>query len=316
MSNHPLNQKNKNHMMNRRALMAATGATSLSLATSKFAQAKTSLETLAGTLSPIGMGTWLTFNISENDITAMEKRAEVLEVFFSHGGNMIDSSPMYGPAENIIGKLVNKGGHYGDTFFATKIWTPLGRDGEGQLREAKAYFNLQKSDPLDLMYVHNLLKWKTHLPMLREAKARGDIKYIGLTTSHGRRHNDLEHLMKTEPMDAVQFTYNVLDREAEARLLPAAQDAGLSVIINRPFQGGGLFRRVGNHPIPDWAAEIDCENWAQIFLKFIISHPAVTSAIPATSRPEHMAENMGALTGQMPDTAFRRRIICHVESLV
>ena len=166
------------------------------------------------------------------------------------------------------------------------------------------------------MYVHNLVKWEAHLPMLREAKAKGEVKYIGITTSHGRRHDELERLIKSEPMDAVQFTYNVFDRDAEARLLPAAKDAGLSVIINRPFQGGNVFRRVANHPVPEWAVEIDCENWAQIFLKFIISHPVVTSAIPATSRPEHMVENMGALRGKMPDTAFRQQIIKHVEKLI
>lgn len=165
------------------------------------------------------------------------------------------------------------------------------------------------------MQIHNLLDWETHLPTLLDWRAEGRIRYVGVTTSHGLRHPELERIMRTQPINFVQFTYNVLDREAERRLLPLAAERGLAVIINRPFQGGLLFDHVGRHPLPAWAAEIECANWAQLFLKFIVAHPAVTCAIPATSRVDHMQENMGALYGALPDEAMRRRIAKHVESL-
>jgi len=168
---------------------------------------------------------------------------------------------------------------------------------------------------LDLMQVHNLMDWKNHLPTLHDMKQRGKIRYVGVTTSHGRRHKELIHIMRTQQLDFVQFTYNLLDREAEQYLLPLAADKGIAVIINRPFQRGGLFDHVGKHPLPSWASEIDCENWAQFFLKFIISHPVVTCAIPATSRVDHLKENMAAAYGQLPDPAFRKKMLAHMRSL-
>lgn len=165
------------------------------------------------------------------------------------------------------------------------------------------------------MQVHNLLNWEGHLPRLFEDKAAGRIRYVGITTSHGRRHDDMAALMASQPIDFVQFSYNILDREAERRLLPLAADRGLAVIVNRPFRTGALFEAFARHPLPDFAGEIDCANWAQVFLKFVVSHPAVTCAIPATSRVDHLAENMGALTGRLPDAAMRARMVRHVESL-
>jgi diketogulonate reductase-like aldo/keto reductase len=170
-------------------------------------------------------------------------------------------------------------------------------------------------EQFDLMQVHNLLDWETHLATLKEWKADGRIRYLGVTTSHGRRHAELESIMQKEPLDFVQLTYNLVDREAEQRLLPLAAERGIAVLANRPFQGGGLFRRFGNRSLPEWAGEIDCENWAQFFLKFVISHPAVTCAIPATSQVAHMRENMGAAYGQLPDPAMRRRMLDYVNSL-
>ncbi|MGI9413316.1 MAG: aldo/keto reductase, partial [Hyphomicrobiales bacterium] len=167
----------------------------------------------------------------------------------------------------------------------------------------------------DLMQIHNLVDWETHRDTLTGWKAEGRVRYLGITTSHGRRHDDFAKIMASEPFDFVQFTYNILDREAEKRLLPLAADKGLGVIINRPFQRGGLFDRFARHPLPDWAREFDCTNWAQFFLKFVVSHPAVTCAIPATSRVDHMEENMGAARGRLPDADMRKRMIAHIESL-
>jgi aryl-alcohol dehydrogenase-like predicted oxidoreductase len=167
----------------------------------------------------------------------------------------------------------------------------------------------------DLMQVHNLLNWESHLETLLAWKAEGRVRYVGVTTSHGRRHDTLEKVMADQPIDFVQFTYNIVDREAESRLLPLAAERGLAVIINRPFRRGALFDHVEGRQLPGWAGAVDCTNWAQFFLKFIVSHPAVTCAIPATSRVDHMRENMGALHGRLPDQAMRERMIRHVESL-
>ena len=165
------------------------------------------------------------------------------------------------------------------------------------------------------MQIHNLVDWEEHLPVLQQAKADGRCRYIGITTSHGSRHRQMEQIMREEDIDFVQFTYNILDREAEDRLLPAAAEQGLGVVINRPFRRGNLFDRFESKPLPDWAAEFDAANWAQFFLKFVISHPAVTCAIPATSVTGHMLENMGAANGRLPDKAMRQRMIDYVWSL-
>jgi diketogulonate reductase-like aldo/keto reductase len=184
--------------------------------------------------------------------------------------------------------------------------------GPGQMEDSRAYWGLET---FDLMQVHNLLNWESHLETLQEDKALGRIRYIGMTTSHGRRHDALEQIMAQQPLDAVQFTYNILDREAEQRLLPLAAERGLAVIANRPFRRKQLFPLFEQHPLPAFAAEIDCANWAQFFLKFVVSHPAVTCAIPATSRVDHMQENMGALYGRLPDAALRERMIRYAQSL-
>jgi aryl-alcohol dehydrogenase-like predicted oxidoreductase len=168
---------------------------------------------------------------------------------------------------------------------------------------------------LDLIQVHNLLDWKEHLPLLLEMKAAKQIRYVGITTSEGRRHREIEQIMRTQPLDFVQATYNVLDREIENRILPLARDRGIGVIVNRPFREGALIRHVARHPLPPWAREVDCANWAQLLLKFIVSHPSVTCAIPATSSVAHVRENMGAAYGRLPDESMRRRMIAYVEQL-
>jgi diketogulonate reductase-like aldo/keto reductase len=258
----------------------------------------------------IGMGSWITFNVGD-DPERRAQRIEVLQTFFDMGGTVIDSSPMYGTSEEVIGHCLAQI-RPGRLFAATKVWTPLQMFGPGQMEDSRAYWGVER---FDLMQIHNLLNWDGHIETLLEDKAEGRIRYIGITTSHGRRHDELEQTMVEQPLDAVQFTYNVLDRQAEQRLLPLAAERGLAVLINRPFRQKQLFSLSAQQPLPEWAAEIDCANWAQFFLKFVISHPAVTCVIPATSRVDHMQENMGALYGRLPDQPMRERMIRYVESL-
>jgi diketogulonate reductase-like aldo/keto reductase len=264
----------------------------------------------------IGLGSWLTFAIDVDDEQELDKRIAILREFLSNGGGMIDSSPMYGVAQEVIGKGLKRIGLDSDLqkdlFSATKVWTTGDRQGFIQMEESRALWGL---GCLDLMQVHNLLDWETHLPTLQTMKQQGTIRYVGVTTSHGRRHDELEHILRTQELDFVQFTYNMVDREAEQRLLPLAQDRGVAVIINRPFQRGGLFDRFERHPLPEWASEIDCKNWAQFFLKFIISHPSVTCAIPATSQLVHLKENIEAGYGLLPDAAMRKRMLNYISSL-
>ena len=265
-----------------------------------------------GTAVPvIGMGSWLTFDVGD-DPAARAQRAQVLATFFEMGGGMIDSSPMYGSSEAVVGHCLAALKRPAALFSATKIWTPGQDHGRRQMAESERLWGVPR---FDLMQVHNLLGWEGHLETLKDWKAQGRVRYIGITTSHGRRHEDLAALMAREPLDFVQFTYNVADREAEARLLPLAADKGIAVIVNRPFQRGALIDRLAGRPLPAWAAEAGAATWPQFLLKFIVSHPAVTCAIPATSRVDHMAENMAALSGPLPDAALRKRMAAYVDSL-
>ena len=262
-------------------------------------------------LPVIGMGTWITFNVGDDPVLRAE-RVKVLRTFFDRGGALIDSSPMYGSAEEVIGHGLARIDNDDALFSATKVWTPFQALGRKQMAESEKLWGHQR---FDLMQVHNLVDWDAHLETLVDWKADGRVRYIGMTTSHGGRHEELSQIMQTQPIDFVQFTYNILDREAESRLLPLAADRGLGVLINRPFQRGALIDRMERHPLPDWAQEFDAENWAQFLLKFIVAHPAITCVIPATSRVDHMQENMAAGTGRLPDAAMRQRMIRYVESL-
>ncbi|SMF01937.1 Aldo/keto reductase [Tistlia consotensis] len=262
-------------------------------------------------LPVIGMGSWITFNVGD-DPALRAARVEVLRAFFAGGGRVIDSSPMYGSSEAVIGHCLGALGRPSQAFAATKVWTWRQSDGPEQMAESRALWGVER---FDLMQVHNLLGWEGHLETLQADKAAGRLRAIGVTTSHGSRHAELERIMTGQPIDAVQFTYNLLDRAAEARLLPLAAERKLAVIVNRPFRRRELFRLFARHPLPGWAAELDCANWAQFLLKFVVSHPAVTVAIPATSRVDHMVENMGALYGRLPDQRLRRRMVDYVESL-
>jgi aryl-alcohol dehydrogenase-like predicted oxidoreductase len=258
-------------------------------------------------LPVIGMGSWLTFDVGVDE-QARASRVQVLQAFFDHGGALVDSSPMYGSSQEVIGHCLGKIRNKDALFAATKVWVYGQWLGIKQMETSRALWGVPR---IDLMQIHNMLDWKAHLETLKAWKAEGKIRYIGITTSHGRRHAEMERVLAKEPFDFVQFTYNIMDREAEQRLLPLAAERGIAVVINRPFRRGALFDRVQGKPLPAWTGEFDCENWAQFFLKFIVSHPAVTCAIPATSRVDHMIENMGAGFGRLPDPAMRQKMLAH-----
>jgi aryl-alcohol dehydrogenase-like predicted oxidoreductase len=253
----------------------------------------------------IGMGTWITFNVG-GDEKLRASRLEVMKTFFAKGGALIDSSPMYGSSEEVVGWCLSQLPQKPPLFAATKVWTMFQGWGISQMEKSQSLWGVLR---FDLMQIHNMLDWETHLETLKQWKAAGRLRYIGITTSHGRRHRDFAKAMEAQPFDLVQFTYNIADREAEARLLPLAAERRMGVIINRPFQGGALFDAVKGKKLPEWASEFDCANWAQFFLKFAVSHPAVTCAIPATSSVAHMAENMGAGVGRLPDPDMRQRMV-------
>ena len=260
----------------------------------------------------IGMGTWITFNVGAS--TEMRQhRKRILEAFFARGGGMIDSSPMYGSSEEVVGWCLDRLNDTDGLVSATKVWTRGMSDGEQQMARSRELWGV---NGFDVMQVHNLVDWQTHLKTLRAHKDAGKVRYIGVTTSHGSRHDELERIMKTEPLDFVQFTYNIVDRWAEERLLPLAAERGIAVIVNRPYKRKQLFRSYQDQPLPSWAeAEAGASNWAEFFLKFIIAHPAVTCAIPATSQIPHMQENMGALQGPLPDQPTREKMARYVAAL-
>lgn len=258
----------------------------------------------------VGLGSWITFNVGD-DTVARDECAAVIRAFFEAGGKVIDSSPMYGSSQSVIGHGLTKLQPTPALFSADKVWTS-DDDGRRQIEETRRRWRVAT---LDLVQVHNLLNWERHLATLFALKAEKRIRYVGITTSEGRRHGDMERVMRSHPVDFVQVTYNVLDRDVESRILPLAAEREIAVLVNRPFRQGALVDRVGRHALPSWASEIECATWAQVLLKFIVSHPTVTCAIPATTSVAHVRENMAAATGRMPDDAMRRRIIAHVERL-
>ena len=262
-------------------------------------------------IAVIGMGTSRTFDVGGNP-DAKKALGHVLQAFFDNGGALIDSSPMYGSAETVVGDLLKNTANKEALFAATKVWTDGRQNGVEQMQASMRRMGVM---PMDLMQIHNLRDWRVHLPTLRRWKEDGSIHYIGITTSHGRYHEELEQIMRTEPLDFVQFSYNIANREAEERLLPLAADRGMATLVNRPFQRGELFRRVKGKALPDWSAEFDCSSWGQFFLKFVVSHAAVTCVIPATSKLRHMKDNMSAGFGRLPTEDMRRRMVETVVSM-
>lgn len=297
--------------LTRRRLMGAIAAAPLLSWAQMAAPVARAIPSSGEALPLVGLGSWITFNVG-NDRVARDASAEVMRAFFQAGGRLIDSSPMYGSAQEVIGYGLRKLGLPKTLFAADKVWTSAGDEGRGQIEQSRRNWGIAR---FDLLQVHNLLAWQAHLPTLFAMKSAGRLRHVGISTSHGRRHGDLERIMASQPLDFVQLTYNLFDREAEQRLLPLARERGIAVIANRPFQQGALISRLERHALPAWAAEIDCGSWAQFALKFIISHPAVTCAIPATTRVDHVRENLGAATGRLPDPAMRARMAAFVARL-
>ena len=262
-------------------------------------------------LPVIGLGTWQTFDVG-NDPTARAALKQVLREFARLGGKVIDSSPMYGTSETVTGDLAAELRLHEQLFLATKVWT---RGREAGIRQMEESFRRLRTQRMDLMQVHNLVDWRIHLATLRQWKEQGRVRYIGVTHYTASAYPDLEQVLATEELDFVQFNYSVAEREAERRMLPLAAERKLAVLINRPFAEGALFKRVRGKPLPPWAQEIGCVTWAQFFLKFIVSHPAVNCAIPATSKAEHLLDNMQAGLGALPDRAMRERMAKHVAEL-
>ena len=265
-----------------------------------------------GQLLPvIGLGTWQTFDVGGTK-SSREPLKNVLREFARLGGSVVDSSPMYGQSETVVGDLAAELGIHKQLFLATKVWTS-GRD--AGIRQMEESFRRLRTDRMDLMQVHNLVDWRTHLATLRQWQEQGRVRYIGATHYTAGAYEQLAGVLETEELDFVQLNYSVAEREAERRLLPLAVEKRVAVLVNRPFAAGGLFSKLRQKPLPPWAKEIGCASWAQLLLKFVISHPAVTCTIPATSKVQHLADNMQAGLEPLPDAGTRERIARSVAEL-
>jgi diketogulonate reductase-like aldo/keto reductase len=259
----------------------------------------------------VGLGTWITFNVGR-DPAGRLAAVEVMRAFFDGGGRLIDSSPMYGSSQEVVGGGLATLRAASRVFAADKVWVGSGARGPAQVEESRRLWQVPR---FDLLQVHNLLAWQEHLPMLMAMKAASRVRHVGITTSEGRRHDEIERIMRAHPIDFVQVSYNAADREVEQRILPLARERGIAVIANRPFQEGALVRAAQRRPLPAWAADVDCASWAQLLLKFIVAHPDVTCAIPATTRVDHLRENLASARGRMPDAPTRQRIATAVRDL-
>lgn len=260
----------------------------------------------------VGMGTWQTFDVGEGKADRDNMRS-ILKAFYEMGGRVLDSSPMYGRSEDVVGDLAADLNLLGKFFMATKVWTQGRSRGIDQMNSS---MSKMRTKPMDLMQVHNLVDVRTHLDTLRKWKAEGKIRYIGLTHYVVSAHDDLERLIKSEKdLDFIQVNFSIDTRNAAKRLLPAAQDHGVGVLINRPYEGGSLFRRVKGKELPPWAKDFDINSWGQYFLKYIVSHESITAAIPATTKLHHLKDNMGAAYGRLPDAKTREKMVAYLEGL-
>jgi diketogulonate reductase-like aldo/keto reductase len=263
-------------------------------------------------LPPVGLGSWITFNVGD-DAAARERCVDVMRAFFDAGGTVIDSSPMYGSSQAVIGHGLRRTDMHRRVFSADKVWIAPASRGAAQIEASRGHWGVMR---FDLLQVHNLLAWQEHLPVLFAMKSEGRVRHVGITTSEGRRQREIEEIMATQPLDVVQVTYSLRDRRIESRILPIARDRGIAVIVNRPFEQGALLASLARHRLPGYAAELGCTSWAQLALKFVVGHPDVTCAIPATTRVDHVRENLAAGQGRLPDDALRRRMVVDVEKLV
>ncbi len=308
---------NQPHNLSRREalkLMAA-GVISLSAPEIPFAQSppmlRRAIPSSGELIGGVGLGTWQTFDVG-NSREVRSTLKEVLKILVNSGGSVVDSSPMYGSSESVVGDLTSELAIQDKIFYATKVWTS-GR--ESGISQMKSSFMKMKVNKMDLMQIHNLQDWKTHLRTLYQWKEQGLVKYIGITHYVNSAHDDLERIIKSESIDFVQVNYSIVDRNAEKSLLPLALDKGVAVLTNRPYSGGSLFRSTKGKELPEWANEFECGSWGQFFLKYLLSHPAVTCVIPGTSKPHHMKDNTGAGFGRLPTELERKRMRELVQSL-
>jgi diketogulonate reductase-like aldo/keto reductase len=261
-------------------------------------------------LPAVGLGTWQVFDVA-GDANELGLARETLKSLAELGGRVVDSSPMYGASESVTGRLATELGLHGKLFVATKVWTSGKQAGIRQMEDSMRKLRVER---LDLMQVHNLVDVQTHLATLRDWKAAGRVRYLGITHYHAGGHADLERLIRAGGLDFVQVNYSLAEPQAEPRLLRAAAESGTAVLVNRPFAEGAMFGRVRGQALPAWAKEAGCVSWAQYFLKWILAHPAVTCVIPGTRNPRHAADNLAAMTGPLPDAALRRRMAEHFDS--
>ena len=287
------------------------GATTLPAGAAKLPLIQRAIPSTGELLPIMGMGTSRTFD-TEGDAQSLAALKAVMLAFFAGGGTVIDSSPMYGNAESRVGDVLRAMPEQPKLFAATKVWTTGRQQGIAQMEESARRMNVER---FDLIAVHNLQDWKTHLDTLKTWKDQGKVRYIGITTSHGRDHEEFLKVMRTEPIDFAQFSYNIEDRTAEKELLPVAAEHGIATMINRPYQRGALFSKSRGKDLPPLATELDCSSWGQFYLKFILGHPAVTSIIPATASVNHMADNMLANFGPVPNEKQRAAMINIFETL-
>ncbi|UOQ65038.1 aldo/keto reductase [Hymenobacter volaticus] len=261
-------------------------------------------------LPVIGLGTWQTFDV--RDTSAYPQLQQTLATLRAAGGSVIDSSPMYGRAEEVIGDLTSQTEDSSSFFYATKVWTQ-GR--EAGIQQMENSLRKLRRPAVDLMQIHNLVDWKTHLRTLRDWQAAGKVRYVGITHYTDAKHDELARILTTETIDFVQFNYSILDRNAEKRLLPIAAERGVATLINRPFTEGNLLARVQGKALPGWAPELGINSWAEFLLKFIVAHPAVTCVIPGTRNPNHLADNLLAGAGELPDEATREKMAAYIRAL-
>jgi len=306
-----MNRRDACTMLTGTALAVASGAGLAAPPAERAAMTTRKVPSSGEILPVIGMGSSNTFDVGGSDAERAPLR-EVLRALVAGGGRIIDTSPMYGRAESVLGDLIAELALRPKLWLATKVWT-RGRDaGAAQIAES---MRLLRTERLDLLQIHNLLDWRSHVPTLRALQAAGKLRYAGITHYRADAHADLEQVLRAERFDWVQVNYSLAEREAETRLLRYCQDHDIAVMVNRPFADGAMFERVKGKPLPPWAGEIGCASWGQFFLRFVLSHPAVTCVIPATSKAHHMVDNCAAGTAPLPDPKQRERMLAYWEGL-
>lgn len=309
--NSPRNLNRRQALKRLSGIAALTAIGSFRVNATVAEQRKRKIPSSGESIPVMGLGTARTFDVGDDEKTRAPLR-EVMRLFVEHGGTMIDSSPMYGRAEEVVGDLASDLAVRDALFYATKVWTTGREPGVEQMENS---FRLMRAPVIDLMQVHNLVDTQTHLATIREWMARKRIRYVGITHYTASAFDDLERVIRSEKLDYVQFPYSIANRQAEERLIPAAADHGVAVIAHRNFEKGALFRKVRGKPLPAWTAEFNCKSWGHFFLKYLIGDPRVTNVIPATRKPKHLVDNMGAGLGRLPDATMRRRMVRFVEDL-